>query len=154
MHCTLVFPMKDEKILLGMKKRGFGEGKWNGFGGKIQESESVVSACIRELNEECSITCKEEDLELVAKLKFHEEKHGLIPVEVFLLKNWSGEPKESEEMKPQWFLIEDIPFHSMWDDDSYWLMRVLNGEKLEAEFFFDENNQVKRVGYIRDAKHL
>ena len=23
------------KVLLGMKKRGLGEGKWNGFGGKV-----------------------------------------------------------------------------------------------------------------------
>jgi len=33
---TLAFIYKGEKVLLGYKKRGFGEGRWNGFGGKVQ----------------------------------------------------------------------------------------------------------------------
>ncbi|CAN0505072.1 unnamed protein product, partial [Ectocarpus sp. 12 AP-2014] len=33
-----------KEILLGMKKRGFGEGKWNGFGGKVESGESVEEA--------------------------------------------------------------------------------------------------------------
>ena len=32
---TLVFLREGSKVLLGMKKRGFGVGKWNGFGGKV-----------------------------------------------------------------------------------------------------------------------
>jgi hypothetical protein len=30
---------KDGQILLAMKKRGFGAGKWNGYGGKVQPDE-------------------------------------------------------------------------------------------------------------------
>ena len=33
---TLVFLRNGSKVLLGMKKRGFGVGKWNGFGGKVR----------------------------------------------------------------------------------------------------------------------
>jgi len=33
---TIIFPIYDDQVLLGMKKRGFGEGKWNGFGGKLE----------------------------------------------------------------------------------------------------------------------
>lgn len=36
---TLCIVRKDSKVLLGMKKRGFGEGCWNGFGGKVTEGE-------------------------------------------------------------------------------------------------------------------
>jgi len=32
---VLLFNDRDE-VLLGFKKRGFGQGKWNGFGGKVQ----------------------------------------------------------------------------------------------------------------------
>ena len=39
---TLVYIRDDEKVLLGMKKRGFGQGKWNGFGGKVQKKESIM----------------------------------------------------------------------------------------------------------------
>lgn len=37
----------DEQVLLGLKKRGFGAGKWNGFGGKVEEGESIKNCAIR-----------------------------------------------------------------------------------------------------------
>jgi hypothetical protein len=40
---------------IGMKKRGFGVGKWNGYGGKLEDGESIERCAIRELEEECSI---------------------------------------------------------------------------------------------------
>lgn len=33
---------------MGMKKRGFGTGLWNGFGGKVDITETIRSASIRE----------------------------------------------------------------------------------------------------------
>ena len=39
---TLVYIRDDENILLGLKKRGFGTGKWNGFGGKVQPGETIL----------------------------------------------------------------------------------------------------------------
>jgi hypothetical protein len=48
---TLVFCRRElndhKEILLGMKKRGFGAGKWNGFGGKLEENESNEDAAKR-----------------------------------------------------------------------------------------------------------
>jgi 8-oxo-dGTP pyrophosphatase MutT (NUDIX family) len=35
-----------------MKKRGFGEGRWNGVGGKVEPGESIEAALIREAKEE------------------------------------------------------------------------------------------------------
>ncbi len=37
----------DKQILLGLKKRGFGEGKWNGFGGKVHVGESIAKGAVR-----------------------------------------------------------------------------------------------------------
>lgn len=56
---TLVLLVNQEKqeILLGMKKRGFGVGKWNGFGGKVSEGETIFQGALRELKEEASIYC-------------------------------------------------------------------------------------------------
>ena len=53
---------------------------------------------------------------------------------VFLVKSWEGEPQESEEMKPQWFDVKDIPFDTMWPDDKHWLPMVLAGKKVEGKF--------------------
>lgn len=44
---TLVMIMKNNQILLGMKKRGFGVNRWNGFGGKLQQGESILDAAKR-----------------------------------------------------------------------------------------------------------
>ncbi len=37
-------------MLLGEKKRGFGEGYFNGFGGKVEAGETVQQAAIREVS--------------------------------------------------------------------------------------------------------
>jgi 8-oxo-dGTP pyrophosphatase MutT (NUDIX family) len=44
---TLLFVLEPGKVLLGMKKRGFGVGRWNGFGGKVQSGESIEEGAIR-----------------------------------------------------------------------------------------------------------
>ena len=59
---TLVLLREDNRVLLGMKKRGFGAGKWNGFGGKLEPGETVVEAAAREVQEECGLTVNTTDL--------------------------------------------------------------------------------------------
>ena len=44
---TLVLVCNETQVLLGMKKRGFGEGRWNGFGGKVESGETITEAAIR-----------------------------------------------------------------------------------------------------------
>ena len=44
---TLLFVLKPGKVLLGYKKRGFGADRWNGFGGKVQQGETIEEAAIR-----------------------------------------------------------------------------------------------------------
>lgn len=44
---TLVLVVQPGRVLLGMKKRGFGAGKWNGFGGKVQPGETIEDAARR-----------------------------------------------------------------------------------------------------------
>ena len=59
---TLVFLREDGRVLLGMKKRGFGAGKWNGFGGKVETGETITEAAVREVKEECGYIVNIEDL--------------------------------------------------------------------------------------------
>lgn len=54
----LVIPLSsDGKLLLGRKLRGFGEGFWNGFGGKVGHGESIVEAAVREVRWEDNNSC-------------------------------------------------------------------------------------------------
>jgi 8-oxo-dGTP diphosphatase len=38
-------------------------------------------------------------------------------VTVFFGERWSAEPRESEEMAPEWFDAGSLPLDQMWDDD-------------------------------------
>ncbi len=133
---TLAMVIKDGKILLGMKKRGFGEGRWNGFGGKVGGDESIEVAARREVTEEVGIV--PHDMSEVGVLTFSfENEEKVLEVHVFTVTSYDGEPAESEEMRPEWFLVEAIPYTQMWPDDIYWLPLLVAGKKFEGSFLFD-----------------
>ena len=136
---VVVFLRRGSEILLGHKKRGFGAGCWNGVGGKVEAGESNEQAAVREMQEEINVTPGK--LTLGAHIIFH-YPGGNVPVwdaSMYICKEWEGKPAESEEMRPQWFALDKIPYDQMWEDDKYWLPRVLAGEVLEAEFTFGPN---------------
>jgi 8-oxo-dGTP pyrophosphatase MutT (NUDIX family) len=138
---TLLFLRKDNQVLLAMKKRGFGEGKWNGVGGKVEGEESIESAMIRETQEEIGVTPT--SYEKVGDIRFDEYFKGeptSMHVHVFVASSWDGEPTESEEMKPEWFFVDAIPYDEMWSDDPYWLPSVIEGSKVSADFTLDQND--------------
>ena len=139
---TLCLLVKDDQILLAMKKRGFGLGKWNGYGGKPEAGETIEEAAQREMEEEIGISCELGNLIPAANLIFYFKSKPEWDQEVviFLVRRWSGEPQETEEMRPQWFRFADIPYEQMWPDDRHWLPRVLAGERLSGEFYFNEAN--------------
>lgn len=137
---TLCFLLREGEVLLAMKKRGFGEGKWNGVGGKVMEGESIEEAMKRECQEEIGVALKE--LEEVGRIKFYFDgrEDWNQEVVVFVSREWEGEISESEEMKPMWYKQDKVPYEIMWSDDSYWLPKVLEGKKIEGEFLFNDDN--------------
>jgi len=129
------------RILLGMKKRGFGAGRWNGFGGKVLPDETIEESLIREVEEEAGI--KLEDIKKVGFMEFEFAKNGeIVEVHVYKTEKFTGEPTESEEMKPQWFYIDEIPFTEMWPDDKFWMPLFLKGKKFKGKFLFGEGDAI------------
>jgi len=142
-RATLCFLLKDNMVLLAMKKRGFAAGKWNGAGGKPKDGDkSIMATAKRETLEETMVMPKK--LKRVAVLNFYFEikSDWNQQVHVFTTNSWNGTPKETEEMAPKWFDIKKIPYEQMWDDDILWLPKVLNGKIVEGNFLFDENQKM------------
>ena len=137
--CFLTKEIKGEKgLLLAMKKKGFGKGKWNGVGGKFnsKKDKNIFATARRELEEEIGVIAQEIKKVAILSFYFPYQKDWNQNVHVFFVKNWRGEPKETKEMKPKWFKINKIPFNQMWPDDKFWLPKILRGKKLKAEFVF------------------
>ena len=138
---TLVFVFKGEEVLLGMKKRGFGVGKWNGFGGKIEKGETNEEGAKRELHEESSLIAN--TLQRVGYLVFNmKESAKLMKVHVYRTDDFSGSPMESEEMKPKWYSVDNIPYDGMWPDDKYWIPYMLDGKTLIGRFDYEDDDTI------------
>ncbi|MDP1706671.1 MAG: 8-oxo-dGTP diphosphatase [bacterium] len=141
MILTLCMVHQSPRLLLGMKKRGFGAGRWNGFGGKLAEGETIEEAARRELKEESGLEAI--DLEPVGLIDFEFQGNPeILNVHIFRCEKFSGEPVESEEMKPQWFEEKDIPFSEMWPDDIFWVPLFLAGKKFKGRFLFGEGDSI------------
>ena len=67
---------------------------------------------------------------------------NILEVHIFKILNYIGEPKETEEMKPQWFDIKEVPFGQMWQDDKYWIPLFLENKKFRGRFVFDDNDNI------------
>ena len=133
---TLCLVHEPPRLLLGMKKRGFAEGKWNGFGGKVTEGESVEEAAKRELLEECGIIATE--IKQVGKVVFdYKGTNKIMEVNIFRVTKFDGEIRESDEMKPEWFLEAELPFDLMWSDDKFWMPLFLGGKNFYGNFLFE-----------------
>lgn len=147
--------IKDDKILLGMKKRGFGADRWNGYGGKTQEGESVEDALKREFFEEAGI--KITKFEKQGIIEFHNDredssKNKDVVVHIYRIISYDGNPVETEEMKPRWFKLNKIPYKSMWPDDIYWLPLFINNKKFKGEFWFEDNTKIIKHKLVKVEK--
>ncbi|CAK6446415.1 unnamed protein product [Pipistrellus nathusii] len=138
---TLVLVLQPQRVLLGMKKRGFGAGRWNGFGGKVHEGETIEDGAKRELQEECGVTV--DALHKAGHITFEfVGEPELMDVHIFCTDSVQGTPTESEEMRPQWFPLDQIPFAHMWPDDSYWFPLLLQKRKFQGYFKFQGHDTI------------
>ncbi len=135
---TLCYIIEDGRVLLIYKKRGIGEGLYNGPGGKVeQHDDSPREAAKREVKEEVRVEV--EDLEKVGELEFYFGDRPFMYGHIFKTSEYEGEPEETEEARPEWFEIGSLPYDQMWEDDRYWMPKMFNGKKIKAKFQFDED---------------
>lgn len=137
---TLCMIHNDTHILLGRKKRGFGVGYWNGFGGHVEEGETIEDAARREIQEEAGIIAGALQKHGVLNFIVDSILPETLEVHVFSGRDFEGEPQETDEMEPRWYHRDEIPYHKMWADDCYWLPLLLQGKNFVGKFYFKDIN--------------
>ncbi|MDE1171119.1 MAG: 8-oxo-dGTP diphosphatase [Verrucomicrobium sp.] len=138
LRCVLCFAVQPGRILLIEKRRGFGAGKVNGPGGKIDPGETPRRAAIREMEEEIGV--RPVGVRRAGELYFRFADGMRIDCVVFRADGIEGELKTTEEAIPFWSAWEDIPYDRMWQDDRHWLPLLLNkksGPYFKGRFFFE-----------------
>ena len=153
-HTTLLFLKKNNKILLGKKKRGFKTGIINGIGGKVQDNEKVEDAMIRECKEEIGvIPTTYKLLGIITYIEYKNNEKIKVRMYVYTTTKWEGEIIESEEIIPAWYKKDSLPWDTMFEDLSYFLPKILENKKIKAYFEYDKNyklisNRVEEVKKI------
>lgn len=132
---TLVFVIRDGKILLIHKKTGLGKGKINGPGGKVEPGETPEACAVRECREELGITVS--SLRYGGQHRFQFVDGYSIHVWVYRTSEFEGTPLETGEAKPMWVSLDQIPYDRMWEDDRIWLPMLLRGERFQSRWIFD-----------------
>jgi len=141
---TLCYIINDNnEVLLAMKKRDFGQGKWNGVGGKVEAGESPIQAAIREVKEEVGLKIDNpQELGYIEFIWPEDKKDWNQQTYIYLAKDYSGELCESDECLPQWFAPDKIPYDQMWADDIHWYPAMLAGEAIKKRFYFNSDFKV------------
>jgi mutator protein MutT len=136
------------EALLQYKRRGFGAGKWNGPGGKVEPGETMEQAAIREVKEETGLSIR--NLKKMAELEFVfiDKDEWNQTVHVYLTEDYSGEITAGDEGELKWFKLDEIPYDKMWVDDPYWLPDVLAGKFMKMRFYFDHQGHLQKYEKI------
>ncbi len=149
---TLCILLKDNRVCMGIKKRNLGSGKYNFFGGGVENGETIEQAALRELFDETGKGVRAKKYEKLAIISYHfpaqpENDHE---VHTYLVTEWEGEPKETDEMTVEWFARDKIPYDRMWHNDRYWVPLVLEGNKVRGKVVHDCNTTIeKRITLVK-----
>lgn len=129
------------EVLLGLKKTGFGAGKWVGLGGHIEPGEKPAAAAAREVTEESGVVVPADSLRHLADIEFRFPTRPSWDqtTQVYVTWMYEGEPADSDEISPRWFGEDELPFGLMWDDARYWMPAVLAGQCVDVTVTFADD---------------
>ena len=111
-----VMILKDNKVLMTVRKGSHGAGDYGFPGGHLECMESFEDCAIRETKEECGVEIKDIKFLYLTNVTKYAPKHY---VHIGLVADWaSGEPKTLEPEKAgewKWYDLNDLPKGPMFE---------------------------------------
>jgi len=132
---ALTFIRRGGQLLLILKKRGLGRGKFNAPGGRVEAGETPEQAAVRETREEVGLTPLH--LQGAGRLDFAFTDGYSLRCHVFTAGAYEGTLTETDEAAPFWCAESEIPYEDMWSDDRLWIPLMLRGRRFEGQFVFE-----------------
>jgi hypothetical protein len=95
---------------------------------------------LRELEEEAYIILFPEQLQQMGTIEFFWEANPERDQVAYIFRGeYNGSLAETEEMKPQRFDADKLPYEDMRENDVAWMPKLVAREYLHEVFHFDEN---------------
>lgn len=139
--------LKKERKL--QRKRGqLGIGLYNGFGGLQRPDEPIEITAERELAAESGFTALEM-IKCGIALVRHNYDDTEIELHFFLVTRCRGKATESDEMIPERFGLNEIPYDRMWQNDRHTLPLFLSDENCIALFVIDRQGQLSEPPKVK-----
>jgi 8-oxo-dGTP pyrophosphatase MutT (NUDIX family) len=142
MTVCYIIDFENQKILLGLKKVRLGKGLYNGFGGHVEPDETIDQAAKREARAESGLHLGQLEKRAVVwtETSGQDEK---IELHLYVCSDFSGQPRETEEMKPRWFHFSELKnwIDQIWPTDPYTLPWILAGYRFKANFYLSPDRQ-------------
>lgn len=137
-----------DEVLLIEKRRGLGEGWYNGPGGKLEAGETPRECAVRETREEVGLEVDPAALEKAGELEFALDGEAHTFCHVYRTRSFAGEPTATEEARPEWVPVDEVPYDRMWDDDHLWLPGVLEGRTVAGRFRFEGGQPLDEAEFV------
>lgn len=137
--CTNTFLVQEGFVLLGRKRRGVVAGFLNGFGGRVEPDENIVSAARREFSQETrGAEVINPALAGVITFTCEEGFADSIEMHVFRATLFAGTPRDTGEMSGiAWFRINEPLFNQLPQGDRLWLPTVLEGGSARGRIHYE-----------------
>ena len=130
-----ILVIKDEKVLLGLRKSVIGDGTWGFPGGKLEFKELLADTAKRELLEETNLFADELEFIGISNQSRGAEDQHWIQIN-FYAKTWHGEVKLMEPEKCsswEWFDMNKLP------EPMFMPHKNMVKDYLDKNFFREEN---------------
>ncbi|MFP9190982.1 8-oxo-dGTP diphosphatase [Natrialbaceae archaeon A-CW1-1] len=147
-EATLCFILDGSDVLLIEKRRGLGEGWYNGPGGKLEDGETPLECAVREVHEEVSLAIDPNETEKAGELTFLLDGDVHTVCHVFRTTEYEGQPTATPEARPEWVSVDAVPYDRMWEDDRLWLPAALEGDTVAGTFRFEGGRPLDEADFV------